>query len=1831
MNRSHTPYIVRNRPKLLPKTICMGLFLIAAWMGFIACPAAADDISSCTIISTPGTYTLTAGIYNSSATNCIEITASNVTLDGNGNVIDGVDTSGTHGVHVNNSSARLTNIVIRNLRLREWHTGIYFQSVDYSTIENCTITYNQNSGIHLYNSSNNTVIDSHVYTNNFFGILLDAGSHHNTISGNSVGDQGQGIQVGTYHSRADNTVIRNNSIGGNKYGIDVDSSDYLTIEDNTITYNWYGIYLAGTADSTINGNIITDNGYYDNPYAGIFLYYSSENLIYNNLLDNYRNVDGYCQNWNIEKQSGTNVVGGPYLGGNFWGDYHGWGSGPSYTCTDSDGDYICDSGYSFDGGVDHYPLKKFWDQDKDGVADPDDNCVTIPNADQANSDTDNFGDACDNCWFADNNDQADTNSNCQPPPYTTDPACGDVCEVSDTDNDGVPDADDNCPSTPNHDQNDSDSDTVGDACDNCVHVPNTDQHNGDSDSLGNACDNCWRVSNIGQDDGDGDCAGNSQPYSTDPLCGDLCDQCPDDSEKIYAGVCGCGVSDIDSDHDGTPDCNDNCPFDTYKTEPGICGCGVPDTDSDNDGYIFCHDNCPDRSNDQTDTDNDGLGDVCDNCPEVPNAQHQEDRDGDGVGDICDNCPDTANGKNLGTCAQSGNTCTTDGSCGWYGPCIRTQIDTDSDGYGDACDTDDDNDGTPDSADNCRVISNGPASGTCVALFGTCSRNSGSLCDTDADCGAGTFCSRNLEDTDGDGIGDACNDAVDLDGDEWADTLDNCPYFCNPYQNDHNNNGTGDACEFDLSVKRVEITQVVQDSANSVPLIAGKNTWIRVYLDVGSAGVALGPVSGFLKFEYENGLPMATYVNGHSKDVTLYAQNSITAVPDPRSENIGDTLNFLIPKNWQWDGVPYIRITLLYDGDEIDPLNNHYGPAPLIFEHSPDLNIVFVPVYACSNVYISGFSTCAPPDQQDFYEAARWMENLFPISKVGIWKSGDLFYSHDPTDSGLKGAWLYNDLWWLNLFTNDPVDDMRYYGMVCKELDPMGSFLSGAAQSGMGWDDQAWGVRQDYRTELVLNGRRMGTAGGETLAHEIGHTILGNDEPLLDYEIWPGHVRDQCGAGGPYLDYPVTSPFLGMIDTYGFDGRTVYDPGSYFDIMSYSPCYNTPDAGSCSITTSQGCVYDQDCPAGTCSVSATNSCRSDSDCPSGETCLNAEICKSGRWISAVNYKRIFNKLSRESGLRASRKSGVFGDTGEECLFATGVISSEDVVESLKFHRLVLPEGADHDPHAGTYSLELQDQGGSLLLARYFNVGGENPLAAYGQFAEIVPYDSDTARIVLKHGTEVLETVPVSSNSPEVTVMFPNGGESLNGEITISWNAGDADGDTLLYDVLYSRDAGSSWSAIAVGLDQQSFVWNTDKASGSSQGLIKVLASDGVNTGQDDSDSTFTVVEKSPEVVIITPKADSDFFSGEMIIFDARGFDPEDGPLEENSFTWSSDTDGVMGQGSVLSIDDLSSGEHTITVSGQDSHGNTGTAQVIIYISPSHDEDGDRVGDDTDNCPRLFNPQQNDSDNDGTGDACDSDDSDNDGFPDNIDNCPSISNDQMDRDRDGIGDACQCMGDFGYGGDVDGSDLAIFLRNFVRTDCSVRPPCDGDFDQDGDVDQNDLSLFAAGYGKTHCPVIGRRCSGELSYDLGASVWSWAVNKDQGIALKFTPPSYPWTIDQVKFWPWSGSGTFDIEVHVWDDDGAGGLPGSDLIPPFVHHCINSDGWEKVNLPAGITIGSGDFYIGWVQISQAPALFYNGYDGNTTYHGRCYVRYPDLTWKNFSDLDVNNNMLIRQGCRGE
>ena len=76
----------------------------------------------------------------------------------------------------------------------------------------------------------------------------------------------------------------------------------------------------------------------------------------------------------------------------------------------------------------------------------------------------------------------------------------------DSDDDGIPDVDDNCPETPNPLQEDSDFDGLGDGCDSCALDADNDI---DEDGVCGDVDNCPDVSNADQGDLDGDGIGDA--------------------------------------------------------------------------------------------------------------------------------------------------------------------------------------------------------------------------------------------------------------------------------------------------------------------------------------------------------------------------------------------------------------------------------------------------------------------------------------------------------------------------------------------------------------------------------------------------------------------------------------------------------------------------------------------------------------------------------------------------------------------------------------------------------------------------------------------------------------------------------------------------------------------------------------------------------------------------------------------------------------------------------------------------------------------------------------------------------------------------------------------------------------------------------------------------------------------------------------------------------------------------------------------------------------------------------------------------------------------------
>ena len=327
-------------------------------------------ISDCSVLNDAGAiYYLTADITDSAATTCMRITAENVTLDCQGHTIDGTDTGSTIGIYSNQF-----NTTVRNCVVTDWREGIVFEGSNNGIIENttldsnlyesislfsssgCTIANNTVSnsvyGIKLQKSSNNNRIINNNASNSDYGIYLD-GASYNTIANNDASNSAHGIYL---NGASYNTITNNTANSCNNRAISLDESNNNILANNTAKHSNFGIYISSSFNNTVKNSRIEYNSKY-----GIYMYsaVNPANHIYNNLFNNTNNFGFagtvYANNWNTTKQAGTNIVGKPYIGGNYWGKPDG--TGYSDTCWDTSGDYICEKPYTLDSdNVDYLPL-----------------------------------------------------------------------------------------------------------------------------------------------------------------------------------------------------------------------------------------------------------------------------------------------------------------------------------------------------------------------------------------------------------------------------------------------------------------------------------------------------------------------------------------------------------------------------------------------------------------------------------------------------------------------------------------------------------------------------------------------------------------------------------------------------------------------------------------------------------------------------------------------------------------------------------------------------------------------------------------------------------------------------------------------------------------------------------------------------------------------------------------------------------------------------------------------------------------------------------------------------------------------------------------------------------------------------------------------------------------------------------------------------------------------------------------------------------------------------------------------------------------------------------
>ncbi|UCH60854.1 MAG: hypothetical protein JSV61_05060 [Anaerolineales bacterium] len=716
---------------------------------------------------------------------------------------------------------------------------------------------------------------------------------------------------------------------------------------------------------------------------------------------------------------------------------------------------------------------------------------------------------------------------------------------------------------------------------------------------------------------------------------------------------------------------------------------------------------------------------------------------------------------------------------------------------------------------------------------------------------------------------------------------------------------------DLSIHGIEIIQGIQCfntgqglagcSDNSLPMVAQKDSTARIYLKFsGLTGSSMSNVPVRL-YIWANGTWYNALVSGKATTSVDQATND--------SANVYFNVNFP-------NGIQNVSFYAVVDPDgliaETNESNNRFPAAAntyitLNFQKRDPLKIVgqrlrYHPSGYTGAQYAGGWAVNGG--------AADWFEQLLPIRNNGVnysVKSGylDWTQSLSPCSSSLGSdnqhlliqtlnvQWiLQNALSWLfgsGAFTGAD----HVYGWVpdagypCGHADmPVYPHAGGLGVVGIGTD--APGTSTDNPG-----------AGALIFGHELVH----------DYDLKHTNTADACGSNDGSSDFPYSSSSIQEFGLNPYTGK-IYNPNNTHDLMSY--------------------------------------------CPSGGSRLG--------WISPFTWTRMFNKLAPGTAMAdlrspAETAPGVFALTNsKESLVVNATLFNPKYEPSSlgELDELYRIEGGlTFSVTVGNeYAVELLNLLDEKLASYSFNVNFESEYDAHlgtpGTTTDsppfspepttqqgvsfIIPWEDGTASVALLYQGNQIDIRKVSNHPPKVTITDPSASATwpAGSTQTLVWFGSDADGDSLKYTLMYSHDGGANWVLIANDLTETKYDIQVDAMAGGNDARFRVVATDGINIGYDETDGPIVMPNHPPLVTILNPSDKHVYLPGELVVLQGYGTDMEDGSLPDGALLWVSDVEGALGIGPSVPVVSLSKGWHTISLIGTDSFGILTEVQVYIFV-------------------------------------------------------------------------------------------------------------------------------------------------------------------------------------------------------------------------------------------------------------------------------------------------------------
>jgi uncharacterized repeat protein (TIGR01451 family) len=419
-------------------------------------------------------------------------------------------------------------------------------------------------------------------------------------------------------------------------------------------------------------------------------------------------------------------------------------------------------------------------------------------------------------------------------------------------------------------------------------------------------------------------------------------------------------------------------------------------------------------------------------------------------------------------------------------------------------------------------------------------------------------------------------------------------------------------------------------------------------------------------------------------------------------------------------------------------------------------------------------------------------------------------------------------------------------------------------------------------------------GNNTTDDPGGGALIFGHELVHDYNVLHTDVAGDCGSTDSDSDFPYSSA---SIQEFGFNPVTgkIYDPALTHDLMSY--------------------------------------------CPAGGS-------KEG-WIAPFTWNKMAGQLDAAALSAASAEQAMAG--GPVLVAGVRVTNPDLGPQTAGFdsaHKL----DADMPlvvPAPGDYALQLRSVTGTILSSTSFTVSFKSEYSAHNggnhegpgtpdptvdatvQF--VVPWVDGTASLAVVKGASTLITRSVSASNPMVQITAPSTAVTWTAGTTgtLAWTGTDADGDALTYSVLYSHD-GLQWDLLATGLTTTVYGVPVDALKGGNSAAFRVVANDGVLTGDDETDFPINVPDKAPVALITSPASSGALENGTLLVLQGTGVDFEDGTLPDVSMSWSGDRVGALGTGPSMPVPGLLPGWHVFTLTVTDSTGKSSSSTASVYV-------------------------------------------------------------------------------------------------------------------------------------------------------------------------------------------------------------------------------------------------------------------------------------------------------------